>query len=58
MQFLMGDNGGETKYNFFGSIDRQASIGITKKKKKKRVTTKKKKQPAPAPSFIPDDQDF
>ena len=38
-----GDGGGETKSNFFGSLDREASISVSKKKKKKRPLNKKKK---------------
>ena len=49
----MGDNGGETKENFFSGLDREANVSITKKKKKKRTLNKKKK-----PSkIIPDDFD-
>ena len=53
MEFLMGDNGGETKDNFFGSLDREASVSITKKKKKKRILNKKKK---PA-KLVPEDDE-
>ena len=38
-----GDGGGETKSNFFCSLDREASISVSKKKKKKRPLNKKKK---------------
>jgi hypothetical protein len=50
----MGDNGGETKENFFGSLDREASISITKKKKKKRTLNKKRK----TAKLVPEDEDF
>ena len=54
MEFLMGDNGGETKENFFGSLDRDNSISITKKKKKKRTLNKKRK----TAKLVPEDEDF
>ena len=52
----MGDNGGETKYNFFGSGEKEANV-ISKKKKKKKKTsiTKKKKEKEVVPDF---DDDF
>jgi hypothetical protein len=50
----MGDNGGETKDNFFGSLDRENSVSITKKKKKKRIFNKKRK----TAKLIPEDEDF
>ena len=40
----MGDNGGETKYNFFGSGDKDGVTVSKKKKKKKKTVTKKKKE--------------
>jgi hypothetical protein len=50
MEYLMGDiGGGETKDNFFGSLDREASINVSKKKKKKKAGNKKKKL------IVPDD---
>lgn len=49
MEELMGDfgGGGETKSNFYGSLDREASLNVSKKKKKKRITNKKKKNLIP-----------
>ena len=54
MDYLM-DAGGQTKDNFYGSLDREGGINvtnITKKKKKKRVVNKKKKV------IIPDNDQF
>ena len=38
-----GEGAGETKSNFYGSLDRQVSLSVAKKKKKKRPLNKKKK---------------
>jgi hypothetical protein len=53
---ILGDNGGETKDNFFGTLDREASITISKKKKKRRGVPKNKKKPTA--TFIPDEDEI
>ena len=52
MEFMMNDNGGETKYNFFGSGEKEANVISKKKKKKKKTVLKKKKEKDVSP--LPD----
>jgi hypothetical protein len=43
MDYLMNDfNGGETKDNFYESVEPNDAAGLVKKKKKKKVTKRRK----------------